>query len=164
MVTALSQGIYIIESNVTDNQNWLTDPENIDLDNFTEGTDYVYCQIVTSFDKKPKNKWDITQFPGGSGFSVPMEERSIDVMFSVTLADEDRSTVEKIEDFWTKHTSFSDNDVYLIIKHGTNDYEGFSDENRVRREYCKGKTDIITTSWDDEEQLYELSGKFKGVW
>lgn len=164
MVTALSNGVYIIESDAGDNQNWLHDPENIDLDNFTEGDDYCYIPYVESTEEAPECKFNEEDFPGGIGYATPLEERhemyKVEGFFQV----DDRSQKKKVKGFWTKHTNISDNTVYLIIKHGTDDYETFWDDTRTEREYCKGVFRKVTFNWENEELTYFLKAIFRSVW
>lgn len=167
MATPLeTRGIYFIESDAGDNQDWVAatgDPEDIDLDNFNEGTDYCYFEIVASFSEKLKNKWNKTPFPNASSFVAPMEEREEKFGFEADFTNDNRSKINKIKEFWIKHTNISDNGYYVIVKYNTDDYEPFWDDSRAEKKYCKGKFDY-DRDWDGEDLLNILKIKFFDVW
>ncbi len=164
MATALSNGIYIIDAS---SQAWLHDPESIDLDNYTEGTDYIYFEKVLGFESKNAASFEAEEFPGGGSFALPIEERMVGTKWNAIMSGDERSTVNLMRKFFNGHTNFSDPTLYLIIKHGTNDYETFTDtaaNSRAQREYCKGIFQSFSSPYDSEEMFYSINAVFRSVW
>ncbi len=164
MATALSNGIYIIDAS---SQAWLHDPESIDLDNYTEGTDYIYFEKVLGFDPKNAANFEVEDFPGGVGFALPIEERMVGIKWNTIYSGDERATVNKMRHFFNTHTKFSDPQLFLIIKHDTNNYDTFTDtaaNDRAIREYCKGIFQSFSSPYDSEEMFYSINAVFRSVW
>lgn len=164
MATGLSTGIYIIESDSA-NQDWVTssgDPEDIDLSNFTEGDEYCFLEVTDEFKSKLTNIWNDQIFAGGSGFAAAIEERSDEVEISGVFLTTAEAT--KVKKFWTKHTSLSDNDIYLIIRYAEDSYEPFYNSSRTEKKYCKGIFKDLQVGRDNEELIREFKAVFKAIW
>lgn len=164
MATALSNGIYIIDAT---SQAWLHDPESIDLDNYTEGTDYIYFEKVLNYEPKNAADFAVDDYPLGSSFALPIEERMVATKWNAIFEIDDIATVNLMRKFFNSHTNFSDPQLYMIIKHGTNNYVTFTDSainSRAQREYCKGIFQNFSSPYDSEEMFYFITAVFRSVW
>jgi len=168
MVTTPSAGIYIVESNSA--ENWISDhsgnPELLDLDLLTEGVTYCRFEFVIDFDDDPTTGFYEEVFPGGSGFSIPLEERFTSVKFSAIVPNNDHTTVKNIKKFWTYHTNFTDEKVYLFIRHSTDTFHPFYDsavKSRAELKYLPGNFQKPGTKYEAERRTYTIKSIFRGV-
>ena len=159
MATNLSDGyIYFIESDAADNQNWVTTPGNIDLDNFTEGTDYCKLEIPKQWAKECYTGIQVEVASGGKGFQTRTSRRYYKVM--IQSNEEIGSDIHNIDKFFTsdRHTASSSStftDYYLVIcrDESSNDFEEFTDSSNNRRDYCKGVVTKCMIIWNESENL-----------
>jgi hypothetical protein len=142
MATALTSGyIYFIESDAGDNQNWLHDPENIDLDNFTEGTDYCKIEIPEQLRVRFGTGIEVTDSGGGTSYDFRSNRKGyVPVLRGLVTS---RANLRYIDSFimMDRHTSGSSATfvrIYMIIKFAANDYFPFVDADDTQREYCRG--------------------------
>jgi hypothetical protein len=155
MVTALSGGVTIIESE-SGNQDWVAssgDPDDIDLDNFTEGTDYIHIKTF-NYDPGWKTKINKQSFPGHFQVATPLGED--DEIFPVVGFVDDLATRKKVYDFIVNHGEFSDNTAYIIVKHGSGEYEPFADSSRVLQDYAPGYVENYKRPFDAKERQFHV--------
>jgi len=159
MPVALTSGyIYFLESDAVDNQDWViisspTDPEDIDLTNFTEGTEYCKLEIPQRWQKKFATGIIITDSGAGSSFAYHTGRRGYSI-----LAEGIKSSVanaDLVEKFFmiaahnTAGASF--NDYYMVIKFATNTYATFIDETSTSQKYCRIRCQGGEVNWTESD-------------
>lgn len=171
MVTALTPGrFYFIESDAIDNQDWVAgsgDPDDIDLDNFIETTEYCSVEIPESFKKAFKTGARVTDVAGGKSWDLRLANRAYAVlargiMTSIVNAD-------KIDEFMMsdRHTTGGDlfKRYYLICHFGVNDQLKFTDAESVRQLYCKGIVVGGSIDWKSSDNLNAKARlNWRSVW
>jgi len=155
---------YLITEEVGDSGSWLHDPDTWDDEDFDEGTEYAQFKVRTQTISRD-NPFNITIMPGASAFDFPTEERTVRVTFSAIFSN--LADAEKLVEFWTKHTNFQDNNIFLVIldnKNGSNSYRTFWDDSRTARLYLKGKLLKVDEPFEARRNEYIVNGQFQGVW
>ena len=148
--------IYIIDSTI-----YNVDPDSVAISE--EGTKYIEFDITNQFTRKTNCGIDVDYFPGASGWAIGLEER-YDVV-TIEILEPTRATMKLLQKFITLHSKTSDNQTYLIIRHGASNYETFYDDNRVEREYLMGWiTGDIIWRYATRNQFYNTTLTFSGVW
>jgi hypothetical protein len=131
VTTPLSKGfVYIL--------NWAPssdDPENYDLDGKTAGTDYIALDIIDEYNKYTDSDKTFMDFPGGTAYRINLSMFHEEVQ--LRLREPDRATVKLVEKY-VNATALTQTDSYLVIKHGSNDYEEFTDADGNRQEFLVG--------------------------
>ena len=171
MATALTAGkFYFIESDAG-NQDWITnsagDPDAIDLDNYTEGTDYIELNIPRGFTKTPFTGVLITPMGGGKTFDLRFAARFYRALtqgIQTSLAN-----VKLVDKFIMsdRHTSGGDafKRYYLIVYFGTNSHLEFTDASDNRKSYCKGIVLSAPAVWIESEPLTFIQKiNWQSVW
>lgn len=165
VTTALTAGkIYIVDWSSGSDAGWTPDPEECDLDGKTEGTDYIVLDIVDQFQVITGVDIDVDDYPGGFSYAIGLEERYEQV--NMIVKQPTRATMKLIANFMITHSNTaSDNQTYLIIKHGTNDYETFFDSDRTEQEYLQGwLTGKLERVFASENRYYDVKLTFRGSW
>ena len=174
MATALSDGkIYLIESDAGDNDNWLAtstppDPTDIDLDDFTEGTDYCKLKLPKQWSKKAHTGMKVEDASGGKYFVTRSSQKSY--ICSIIGLEVTGSDVSKIEQFFmdNDHTASSATTFeyyYMIIIRSATDYELFTDHLDVRQEYCKGVALEFEIIWNESKnRIATVRITFRSAW
>lgn len=171
MATDLSDGmIYFIESDAVDNQNWLHSPGNIDLDSFTEGTEYCKLQIPDQWIKECYTGIVPNTASSGSGFMFRSSRRFYQVKLSGIEAI--GSEAHLIEKFFmddrhvaTSASTFTQYYVVICRDESTPDFEEFTDSTSTRRQYCTGIVTHFTITWNESENLRaRIDIEFTSVW
>lgn len=137
MATAISlYYAYLIEKDGTDNQNWTTDPDTIDLDNFTLGTDYCYLEHVTSVQKILIPDLQIRQMANAQAYMSKKGKRHY--RLRVTGEAKSKANADHIDTFIMRKRHWKKADwkaYYFVLKHATDTFEKFMDNADVHQEY-----------------------------
>jgi hypothetical protein len=160
MATALSDGkIYLIESDAVTNQDWITnnagDPDAIDLDSFTDGTEYCHFDFPLKMVKRGKTGITVETW----GAAKTADTRSGKRFYNCIIMGktDTRANAWNIGKF-----IMADNHVtgastferyYLIIYYGTNDHEPFTDASNARLSYCTGIVSDWEISWAEPQHI-----------
>ena len=159
--------IYFIESEAAQ-QNWLHDPDNIVIGNFTEGTHYCKLEFPQKWVKAFATGMTITPSGGGVSFQLRPNRRYYRALTQGIVTS--RANADLVEQFFTidRHTAASISTYrhyYLIIRFGASDYVKFTDADNNRREYCKGAVtdgEVIWNESDPKNALVRLN--FESIW
>jgi len=160
MTTAISGGVTIIESE-SGNQDWVGgggDPDTIDLDNFTFGTDYIDFKTLGS-QEGWRNDVKKRIFPGGIIVATPLRER--DTFYPFNGYNKGIANKNKIKKFAENHAELGDNECYLIVK----EYDGyvtFYNSAGSELEYAEGWIERLTWPRNGEDiTTYYIQGIFQ---
>lgn len=167
-MASLSDGyIYFIESEAAQ-QNWLHDPDNIVIGNFTEGTHYCKLRFPQKWRKAFDTGMTITPSGGGVSYQLRPNRRFYGLLAQgITTS---RANGDVVEGFFTinRHTASSATTYktyYLIIRFGASDYVNFTDEDGNRREYCKGAVVNGDVSWSETDPANVIVRlNFESIW
>lgn len=177
MATGLTDGhLYLIEAQdrngigndfIVDDAG---DPDDIDLDNYAEGTDYCEMDFPMKYDKRGFTGARVPPSPGGAISSDERESARyyvIDVVATIST----RAKAKLVDKFLMSNahvsgTSATFKRYYLIIYFTTDDHEPFTDEDGNRQSYCKGiVSPNFILQWDESKALNKnISFVFKSVW
>lgn len=161
--------IYIIESDATDNQNWVPTVDNITIaGNYTEGTEYIKLEIPQKYKIQFKTGIQVSDSGAGSSFDRRSARRAY-LMLGNGI-ETSRSNAATVRNFFMldRHTSGNSTvfkRYYLIIKYNTTDYETFIDASSTSRDYCKGVVLDGETNWDETEaSVATVRLNWRSVW
>lgn len=168
MATALTVGMmYLLEANAATNQNWLAGgPGTINLDLFTEGTEYCKLAIPKKFTKTWSTGVQIMDPGGGGSVQIDWDKRIYTIQCtgieaSITAAENlDKFTMLPAHTGKTTYIPY-----YLVIKYGTTDYVLFTNYAGTRSSYCKGVVVSGSILWMEvENQTAIVQFSFRSVW
>ena len=162
MTTALLGGVSVLESN-SDNQDWVSaggDPENIDTDNFTtiEWFNVKTEQAIDQFNVEIGREI----FPGFFQIATPLGEYNN--LFPVKGFVTSLSEKNRIKKFVANHGELSQEPVYLVSKHGTDEYDTFYDDTLTEREYAKGLISGFQATKSAGSGRWDISFNFEVTW
>jgi len=173
MAIALTAGyIYLIESDGTDNDDWITDhagdPDSLDLTNYTEGTEYCKIEMPELFRQDFFTGIIVYDVGGGSSFDMKYEKRAYKVLASglpTTRANGDLVSNFCMIPRHTSGVSTTYHTYYLIFYFGVNDHLPFIDGSGNTKSYCKGVVTNGSKIWDKSNpHLYTLKLNWRSVW
>ena len=173
MATPLDDGkIYFVESDAGDNQDWITadagDPDDIDLDSFTEGTEYCQLDLPTRWTKTWTTGIVVTDSSGGSSFDFRSNRKGYNMLpqsFKTSIAN--ANLVEKffMIDRHTSGASATFVEYYMIIRFGASSYAEFIDGSDNSKEYCPVRVLLGKTTWsEDSPQTMNVSLNVRSIW
>ena len=173
MATAPTAGyIYLIESDGTDNDDWITDhagdPDLLDLDQYTEGTEYCKIEMPQQFKKNFTTGIVVTDASGAISFERRWEKRAYSVMSRGINTS--RANGDLVEQFLTapRHSAGSTttyHTYYLIFYFGVDDHVPFTDSAGNRKSYCKGVVTNGSLLWNESmPNTYIISLNWRSVW
>lgn len=165
VTTPLTAGkAYVVDWDEGSDAGWTPDPESCDLDGKTEGVDYIELDYVKTMEFGTNIKIDVMDVAGGLGIATGIEVRHDAVR--IMLIEPTRAIMKKIMKFIIGHSdTTADNQTYLIIKHGTDDYETFFDQDRTEQEYLMGWFDNdIKRTFETADHYYNVMLTFRGAW
>ena len=172
MATAPTAGyIYLIESDATDNADWVTasgDPDNIDIELYTEGTEYCKIEMPEQFRQNFFTGIGVYDVGGGESFEMKYARRSYKVLAEGLPTT--RSNGDKVANFvmLPRHTSgvsATFKEYYLIFYFGVNDHLPFIDASGNVKSYCKGRIINGSKIWDKSNPLlYTIKLNWRSVW
>lgn len=173
MATAPTAGFwYLIESDSVDNDDWIADhagdPDLLDLDQYTEYTEYIALQLPKRFAVRGKTGAIVTPSGAGESYDKRKEERFYNTILQGVMGT--RTQANGADQFLmsSRHTSGASavfTRYHLILYFGTNDHIKFTDANGTQQSYCTG----IVTDWeivwlDVRNQVSVLRLNFWSVW
>ena len=172
MATAPSDGyIYLIESDAVRNADWVTasaDPQNIDLDLYTQGTEYCRLNFPKQWNKRGTTGINIEDASSGKSFM----ERTSRKGYIITIQDVETtgtnaSYIEQfiMDDDHTASLPATFKQYYLIMQRSSTDYEKFTDASDNRQEFCKGAIIDWDFTWNDtQNNLCKVRLVFRSNW
>ena len=157
MATSLSDGfIYFVESEAVGGDDWINDhagdPDAIDLDAMTEGTEYCKLEIPRRFRIQFNTGIVVTDAGGGTSFDDRASKRGFTMLnegVSTTRANANLITKFFMIDRHTSGLSATFKNYYLIIRFAASDYIEFIDHNNASKEYCPVRVSNGETIWDN---------------
>ena len=158
MGTPLTAGrFYLIESDAG-NQDWITnnsgDPDLIDLDNFTNGIDYVSLEFSRGFTRTGFTGAIVTPSGGGRSFDQRNATRFYKTLqrgIQSTLTNANLVDKFAMSDRHTSGASATFKRYYLIVYFGINSHLEFTDGSDNRKSYCKGIILSVAIQWIDSK-------------
>jgi hypothetical protein len=176
MATALSDGrIYLIESDAADNQNWVPTPSNIDLDNFTEGTDFCQLKIPQRTTQRGYTGILIQDASGGAGFMTRSYRRGYLVtIMSNELFETEAYLIDKfiMNDRHVATSTSTYTNYYLVICRDQDDtsygYAKYTNSAGSQVNYLKGAIPNdggYECTWTEGQNLRaQIKIVFKSAW
>lgn len=149
--------IYFLESDATDNVNWVPTVDNIILATlYTEGTEYVKMQIPENFKVKFKTGIEVVDSGGGSSFDNRPNRRAYNML--ANGVETSVANAARVMNFFMleRHTSGASatfKRYYVVIKFGTTTYFKFINAAGTEVDYCKGVVLDGEVDWDENEPL-----------
>ena len=157
MATALTAGrIYFIEAagDLGAKRNWIIadagDPDDIDIEQFTEGL--TYCQINIPKGFEVMSNTGIVVTPSGAGKSYDDRDarrfyQALQRGIATSLANANLVDKFAMSDRHTSGASAIFHRYHMIVCFGTNSHLEFTDANDVRQSYCKGVILSVARQW-----------------
>ena len=131
----------------------------IDLDNFTEGLDYVSNKLPLGFSRTSFTGAIVTPTGGGRSYDKRSAARFYKALQRGVLSTlANANLIDKFA-MSDRHTSGSIavfKRYYLIAYFGTNAHFEFTDRNDNRKSYCKGIIISVVTQWLESNSLQFL--------
>ena len=149
--------IYFLESDATDNINWVPTVDNIILGAlYTEGTEYCKLELPKKLSIGFNTSIEVTHAGGGSSFDFRPNRRFFDAL--AQGIETSRANAATVRNFFMldRHTSGAAatfKRYYMVVKYGTTTYEKFIDHSSTSRDYCKGVVLNCETLWKESEPL-----------
>ena len=160
--------IYFLESDATDNINWVPTVDNIILAAlYTEGTEYVKMQIPKNFKIRGKTGIIVNDSGGGSSFDYRPNRRAYAMLSNgveTTIAN-----AAQVANFFMleRHTSGAAatfKRYYCVIKH-TAGYYPFINAAGTSVDYCKGVVLDWEVDWEmDDNERATVYLNWRSVW
>lgn len=158
MATTLTSGyIYFVESESVGGDDWINDhagdPDAIDLDAMTEGTEYCKIELPKRWVKTFRTGITVTDAGGGTSFEHRASIRGYSLLsegLKTSIAN-----ANLVEQFFMidRHTSGSDaifKGYYLVVKFATSSYAEFKDASAsAMKEYCPIRVISGSSTWDE---------------
>ena len=167
MVTALTAGQrYLIDKT---QQAWGTDPDNIDLDNYTLYTHHVTFPSSTGTIKQVPKKLQLNRqvmdLAGGYFYEINIGKR----MYGVVLQwiETSHAVLDGLDKFIVEqHDDASDPDYYFIWKRPDATYQKFTSNGNppTQREYMPCVVTDYTPVWVEKDQFYMIQLTLRSVW
>lgn len=161
MATAPTAGyFYFIESDGTDNDDWITDhggdPDLLDLDLFTEGTDYCKIEIPQNLKTSFYTGHNISDVGSGLSYDLRNAKRGYKGFLKGLVTS--RANAKLLDQFFMsdRHTSGETatyKTYYWIVYFGVNDHWPFTDHNSNQKSYCKGAILGGDINWFEQKSL-----------
>jgi hypothetical protein len=173
MATAPTAGkIYFIESDGVTNDDWITDhagdPDLLDLDQYTEGTDYIQMKIPQGFTRTGNTGIIVTPMVGGKSFDLRPETRLykiLNVSVEGSLADANLIDGFAMSERHTSGASATFEAYYLVVYFGANSHLEFTDASGNKKSYCAGRIINVSTTWNESANLnFNIRINFASVW
>ena len=160
--------IYFLESDATDNINWVHTVDNIILGAlYTEGTEYVKLQIPKGFKIKGKTGIIVTDSGAGRSFDYRPNMRAYAMLANgveTTIANAARVANFFMLDRHTSGAAAVFKRYYCVIKHAAG-YYPFIDASSTSRDYCKGVVLDWEVDWDDDDDKRDtIRLNWRSVW
>jgi hypothetical protein len=161
--------IYILESDATDNIDWVPNVDNIILGAlYTEGTEYIKLEIPQKYKIQFRTGITVTDSGAGTSFDRRAARRAYLMLANGIETSRDNAALVRNFFMLDRHTSGTASvfkRYYLVIKWGATDYEPFIDASSTSRDYCKGVVINGDTEWDEDTSLVAIVRlNWRSVW
>lgn len=171
MATLNSGSIYLIESDAVDNDNWIGDhagdPDQIDMTNYTEGTEYAEISKILGYNQAFRTGVKVADVGSGTSYETKYGRRNYIVPVRGLVSSLASANLLQKMCMIPRHTEITGyKRYYLIIKFATGSYVQFVDNDGNDKKYCRG---IVIPGgiikWSDSEPLvWNVSLTFRSVW
>ena len=147
-------GIFLIESDSSDNDDWITDhagdPAELDLDTYDLGVDYVYISqsTIEKTDDPEVFKETFMTFPDGEGFAWTIGEETETYTFKSRVSSTVRGYLKR---FMKLHNRDTAEDFYLVHRTGSTTYETFYNASGTEKKYSKCAGEGLSSSWSKND-------------
>lgn len=164
-------GLYIMESDSSNNDDWVSDHDAMkeaDLDQFTEGNDYIYLPYAGNLRKISEYKVKVADFFGGQGAKIGIGEGHF--IYKVNgryqgTGESDRDNQEAyIDEFFKRHMDVTGNDIYIGYRKIGENWKQFVDNNYNHKGYCKGVFAKPITERKPFDNYFEWEIIFREAW
>ena len=139
MATGVSpRTLYLIESDATNNVNWVPTVANIDLDVYTEGVEYCKMDYPPRKGKRFYTGLKITDLANAKSFIIKKGKRGY--LFNIQAKVYTKASADYIDQFLLHNNhvkAVSYEDYYLVLVHDATVYEKFTDNGGTRRDYLQ---------------------------
>ena len=169
MATDLTHGyIYFLEKDAGDNQDWGNVVGDIDLDNFTNGTDVVKLQIPQDFKIRGKTGINVIDSGGGRSYDERTNRRAY-AMLSNGIETTIANAMTVVNFFMLdRHCSGASaifKRIYAVIILFDGTYVPFIDSGSTPRDYCTGAVLDWEVDWDQGDNVRAtVRLNWKSVW
>lgn len=162
----LESKIYLIESDGTDNDDWVgdhDDPEEITLSGtFTNGTDYIVMEIARRVNGQLELENTLSRFPGGSQWGLSLDIWGNPVVIQGIVR---TSATEALhEKFFKTHNETLANDIYLIIRLASDTYKQFPNASGTMKEYMKCVVKGFQWDYRAEKRYFTVKWIVEAKW
>ena len=150
-------GIYIIESDAGDNDDWVTAHDDIgeaDMTTFTEGTEYIHCgNLIRTNDEEAHqyNSWFI-----GGGAKDWSSFGDDDGHYTISCLMDSWADIHYVKNFCKRHNRNTANPIYVGNMYAADTFEMFYDENHNAKNYMPVMVLSRTITWMDTKSLVWL--------
>lgn len=167
--SAGAMGLFFVESNASDNDNWIGDhsgqPNDLDWAKFTLGDDALHFQNWKRLKDSEVYNWWIEEYTKGEAFAATF---GLEKNTFVVSADVNSDTyMEDVKDFCKRHNRDSAKNCYLFNRRssGSSDFEKFYGAAFSEYKYlpCKIMSRTIIKN-ENESKKYEVIIAARGVW
>lgn len=160
MTGVSARALYLIESDATNNVNWVPTVANIDLELYTEGTEYCKMDYPPRKQKRFYTGLKISDLANAKSFIMKKGKRGY--LFNVQAKVYTKASSDFIDQFLlaNNHVRASNyEDYYLVLVHDSGTYEKFTDNGGTRRDYlqCGILDGIITEVQGDKSQIWDVN-------
>lgn len=163
--SAGAMGLYIAESDATNNTNWVANnsPTNMDLDVYTIDQEYIFIQRVTDIRDREKYLYDLTDYTKGKAYDLTYGEEQN--MYSFTGEVPTRARAEGIKEFGKRHNRPGCKTIYLFNRLGATSCEHFYGAAFSEFKYLRGVLlDREVSLREGENQIHIVKTMFRGIW
>jgi len=161
MATGLTDGyIYFVESEAVGGDDWITDhagnPDSLDLDPMTEGTEYCKLQIPQRRRKKWITGITVTDSGGGTSFDFRSGAKGYD--FLAEGIESSQANADLVEKFFMidRHTSglaATFKNHYMIVRIAAATYVTFIDASDTPQKYVPIRSSGGEQSWSEDKPM-----------
>jgi len=168
---SINYGLFILESEVVNNDDWKTDHDHIkeaDWDLYTEGTEGIFLPYAGDIKHKPEFMFDIIDFFMGAGVDISQGEGHDLIMFNGRFggaSETIRNTkMANLLLLYAKHLKTDNEILYLGYRKKSEIWEPFVNTTPAIVYYLQGK--LIDASYEraEDELYYNWRIVFRGVW
>ena len=161
--------IYFLESNATDNVNWVPTVDNIILaGNYTEGTEYVKLPMPQKLKIQFKTGITVTDSGAGSSFDFRSNRRAFQALAEGVESSRTNAAVVRNFFMLDRHTSGAAatfKRYYMVAKYSATGYEKFVNAASAIVDYCRGVVVDGFTAWvEDEPLVAKVFLNWRSVW
>lgn len=160
-MTSLKPGMTIIENGGA----W-AHPDDIDIDLYTFGKDYIHLYIPSESSTVQVNL-NKEGFPGGFHIAIPLAEMDEIIQIQGWLDENTPERANLVKKFQGLHRKVNQPLTFIIIKRNddpTGVYQQFINPRDQMVDFAPGYIGNLNVSIDMEERLYNIRGSFEIAW